>query len=351
MNLRPMRFRKNLRSWYLKNRRILPWRKTKDPYHIWVSEVMLQQTRVETVIPYYQKFLQHFPTVKKLAEAKEDQVLAQWQGLGYYRRARHLHQAAKELQSTYRGTLPRHSKELKKLKGFGPYTSAAVASIAFGEAVASVDGNVSRVISRLFTTDKNIESYAQEILDPVHPSDFNQAMMELGATLCLPKIPKCQVCPVSQDCQAKKQKKWHLYPRKKTKKPSKVLWDHVCFLYHRRSDSFVARQRGQDDRWAKMWECPGIESETQHTAPLELKDFLSSHIQFKRELSPLAIFTHKLTHQDHHVHVYATEVKKKEIPSSFGQWIAVKERHNFAMSRLQQKVIYLSLNELLDSSQ
>jgi A/G-specific adenine glycosylase len=196
-------FRSQLLDWYERSRRDLPWRENRDPYRVWLSEIMLQQTRVAAVTQHYGKFLLRFPTIKKLASARESSVLAAWSGLGYYRRARMLHAAAKEIVKKYGGKFPQSADELRALPGIGRYTAAAIASIAFDEPVAVVDGNVERVIERLGgerLPEKQLWQTAQELLSPGRPGDFNQAMMELGATVCLPREPMCLGCPVHGMC-------------------------------------------------------------------------------------------------------------------------------------------------------
>lgn len=198
------RLRRNLLRWYDCEQRRLPWRGERDPYRIWLSEVMLQQTRVAVVIERYQRFLRRFPDIKTLARAKTSAVLSEWSGLGYYRRARRMHQAAGLIVRQGKGIFPRSAAELRELPGIGRYTAAAVASIAFGESAAVVDGNVERVLERLFAGQlAGAESYwrvAGMLLSPSRPGDFNQAMMELGATVCLPLNPICSNCPVRSSC-------------------------------------------------------------------------------------------------------------------------------------------------------
>jgi A/G-specific adenine glycosylase len=208
-----LRWRDQLLAWYVQNRRDLPWRRTHDPYAIWVSEIMLQQTRVAVVVERYQAFMARFPTLISLALASEQEVLAAWSGLGYYRRARMLHKSAQFVADHHQGNLPWKAEELRLLPGIGAYTAAAVASIAHGEPVAVVDGNVERVLCRVegwnagsrsgggAAVRHKIEKLANELVDPAHPGDFNQAMMELGATLCLPTSPQCLLCPVAADCK------------------------------------------------------------------------------------------------------------------------------------------------------
>jgi len=204
------KFQRELLAWYDTHARDLPWRQSADPYHIWVSEIMLQQTRVAAVLDYYARFLTLFPSVTALAEAEEPDVLAAWSGLGYYRRAKLMHKAAKVVVLDHRGAIPRTAEQLRKLPGIGEYTSSAIASIAFGEPVAVVDGNVERVLLRVFPDDEKppaaapqikwLRNRAAEVLDAQRPGDFNQAMMELGATVCLPQRPLCLHCPVQKFC-------------------------------------------------------------------------------------------------------------------------------------------------------
>src|ERR1017187_7929922 len=205
--------RRQLLAWYARNRRDLPWRRSADPYAIWVSEIMLQQTRVAVVVERYKAFMARFPTLVSLALAPEQEVLALWSGLGYYRRARMLHKAAQFVADHHQGNLPVTAEELRTLPGIGVYTAAAIASIAHGEPVAVVDGNVERVLCRLAgwgagsrsgggaALRHKVENLASQLVDPAHPGNFNQALMELGATVCLPRNPQCLVCPIAGDCK------------------------------------------------------------------------------------------------------------------------------------------------------
>ncbi len=199
-------FSSDLLDWYRKNKRDLPWRDCGDPYKIWISEIMLQQTRVDQATPYYYRFIERFPTVQKLAEAEIHDVLMAWEGLGYYSRARNLHMAAKEIMEKFNGTIPETWDEITQLKGIGPYTASAILSIAFNKKYAVVDGNVIRVLTRYFgieddvrlTSVKNrIQESSDELIDEQFPGDFNQALMELGAIVCTPANPNCDSCPVS----------------------------------------------------------------------------------------------------------------------------------------------------------
>jgi A/G-specific adenine glycosylase len=256
------KFRRLLLRWFGQSRRDLPWRATRDPYRIWLSEIMLQQTRVETVLPYYDAFLQRFPDAAALASAPEAEVLAMWSGLGYYSRARNMQRAAKQIAEA--GTFPADHETLRALPGVGDYTAAAVASMAFDLPFAAVDGNVLRVLARVFNDDGDIgapvirrrfQLQAQEILDPRHPGDFNQAMMELGATLCLPRTPRCAACPVHTQCGAYAARRTTELPVKLKRHQSSRETLSVAVVF--RGDLVLMRQRPSDaSKMASFWELP-----------------------------------------------------------------------------------------------
>jgi A/G-specific adenine glycosylase len=206
-------FRRRLLDWFRQYRRELPWRATKDAYRVWLSEIMLQQTRVAAVIPYYQRFLQRFPSTQALATAPEEEILRMWSGLGYYGRARNLQRAAQEIVARFAGEFPRSEREARELPGIGAYTAAAILSIAYGEKLAALDGNVARVLARLFAMEgdlregsrwRQLQDRADSLLEQKSPGDWNQAMMELGATVCTPRSPQCLLCPVTDFCEARK---------------------------------------------------------------------------------------------------------------------------------------------------
>ncbi|MGC1297939.1 MAG: A/G-specific adenine glycosylase [Alloacidobacterium sp.] len=254
-------FRRLLLAWFDAHARDLPWRRTADPYAIWVSEVMLQQTRVNAVLDHYARFMARFPTVQALADADEPEVLAIWSGLGYYRRARMLHKAAKIVAADLAGKLPDTVEALRKLPGIGEYTSAAIASIAFGKPVAVVDGNVERVALRLTGMNlpaKAVHETAQTLLDRVRPGDSNQAVMELGATLCLPKNPLCLECPVHQQCRTRGEHP--TIPRQKQQ--SKRI--HFAWIERKKrksSTEILLEQRPHNaPLMAGMWELPHLET-------------------------------------------------------------------------------------------
>jgi len=245
-----------LLAWYDQNRRDLPWRKTRDPYRIWVSEIMLQQTRVAAVLPRYEKFLGRFPTVQKLASARVTSVLAEWSGLGYYRRARNLHAAAKVIVRDHDGIFPRHSGVWHKLPGIGRYTAAAIASIAFGEPIAVLDGNVDRVLRRVLGSHTVRESWnaAQHILDRKRPGDFNQAMMELGATICVPGEPLCSKCPIGTFCRTRGR------GEARTQKPRQLKLSTSVALAIKGDSVLLVQRAAGEGLMPEMWELPAIDS-------------------------------------------------------------------------------------------
>lgn len=325
---------KNLNSWYQKNKRDLPWRNTIDPYAIWISEIMLQQTRVDTVIDYWFRFLKKFPTVQSLAKATEEDVLTQWQGLGYYRRAKLLHKASKQIVSDYDGKLPTTQEELIKLSGFGAYTSGAVASIAFGEKVPCVDGNVIRVLSRIFATHEDVTSHAFDIAQHKDPSSINQSLMELGAMICLPKNPKCLICPLQENCKALQSNMIEQYPapRKKTK----IKNIYACALILQNKQKFLLQKRSSEGRWANMWEFPYFEFETRES---RLKSFLQNQFPNAKNIQSKGKVTHQLTHQNIEVEVFSATTDTKATPTKSKAW--KKDFSDIPTSVLAKKIAAL----------
>lgn len=259
-----------LLAWYRSEKRALPWRQHADPYRVWVSEMMLQQTQVTTVVSYYERWLRRFPNLRALARATEDDVLSGWQGLGYYARARRLLRGAQLVVRDHGAELPRDPEALRKLPGIGPYTASAIASIAYGAAVPVVDGNVERVLSRLFAVrgdvraqphKRRILSLAASLVPPDHPGDYNQALMELGATTCTPRTPNCPGCPLSQKCAAKQLGRQDQFPARRIRaKPDNAI---VLSAFIRRgSRSLLVKLPSDARRWAGMWMFPSTEIET-----------------------------------------------------------------------------------------
>ena len=261
-------FSEELLQWYHEQKRDLPWRHSRDPYHIWVSEVMLQQTRVDTAIPYYEQFLKRFPTVMALATAPEQEVLKSWEGLGYYSRARNLHMAAREVCERYGGTIPDTKEAFGSLQGVGPYTTGAVMSIAFNQREPAVDGNVMRVLSRYFCLEDDIakngtrvkmERLQWELIPDGVASDFNQALMELGALICTPKSPQCLICPVMEHCAGRLAGKEERLPVKTKGKPPRPEVRACAFVLNPDGTHILLRQRPSTGLLANMWELPHVE--------------------------------------------------------------------------------------------
>lgn len=262
-------FSEQLLRWYQLNKRILPWRQNHDPYRIWVSEIMLQQTRVDTVIPYYERFMSKFPTLVDLAQAPEEDVLKCWEGLGYYSRARNLQAGAKQVVSQFAGVVPDDRAAVASLKGVGPYTTGAIMSIAFNRPVPAVDGNVMRVLSRYFlleddiakqSTRVNIEHLAEKLIPEGEARDFNQALMELGALVCTPKSPGCLICPVMEHCAGRLAGKEQALPIKtKAQPPRRELRLTALIVGTGKYEGHIlVRQRAQDGLLARMWELPHV---------------------------------------------------------------------------------------------
>jgi len=302
-----------LLAWYDENRRDLPWRKDRNPYHVWLSEIMLQQTRVAAVLEHYRRFLKKFPTVQRLAAARESSVLAAWSGLGYYRRARMLHAAAKVVVSQFEGKFPNRRGALQQLPGIGRYTSAAIASIAYDEPVAVVDGNVERVLQRF--TGKHVKGegvwqIAESLLDPQRPGDFNQAMMELGATVCLPRQPKCLLCPVSALCVSRGELKISRAASRQHKR-------EIRLALTRRNDEVWLVQRGNNESLMPgMWELPEFTpDDASGNALLSLR--------------------HSITVTDYSVHVF--ETSKTENPA--GKWVPVSRLASLPLTGLARKIL------------
>ena len=324
-------------NWYRANKRDLPWRKTKNPYFIWVAEIMLQQTRVDTAIPYYEKFLATFPSVDRLAAASEHEVLKVWQGLGYYRRAKLIHKAAKEVSANYGGSLPSTRDELQKLPGFGPYTSGAVASIAFNECAPAVDGNVKRVLSRIFETHENVDPIALEAAQVDSPSEWTQSLMELGALICIPKSPKCLVCPVQNICLAQQHGTVDQYPAVIKKTKVKEIYAHTWMIQNP-SRQVLIQQRPEHGRWSNMWEFPTDEFEEQ---PSDFKSSITRSIGKK-----IGKFKHLLTHRTLHIEVVYAELTKELELSERQKWVSTTELTQFPLSKMQLKAFEIFKNKI-----
>ena len=330
-----VQFRTNLLAWFDLHKRDLPWRRTLDPYAIWVSEIMLQQTRVAAVLDHYAKWIVRFPTVEALATASEDEVLTAWSGLGYYRRARFLHKGAKAVVSEYAGKLPPTAAELRQLPGIGAYTSAAIASIAFGEAVAVVDGNVERVLlrqlgaaekgspgstkARLTLTASEMQQLSGQLVDPERPGDFNQAMMELGATVCLPRNPLCMYCPVQVTCRTRGE-----HPTAKRQAGSSVEIAYALILRERRgAEEVLLEQRAPEATvMSGMWELPLFPGPPQQE-------------------KPQLVLRHAIMQTNYRVAVIAQPAKTSGLPNTGAtrSWVEFADLGKFPLTGLARKIL------------
>jgi A/G-specific adenine glycosylase len=323
-------FRNDLLFWYRRNARDLPWRRTRDPYAVWVSEIMLQQTRVAAVIEYFNRFLEHFPTIEALAAAHEDAVLALWSGLGYYRRARMMHKTAQILSAEHGGRMPSTAAELRKLPGIGEYTSAAIASISFGERVPVIDGNVERVLLRLNGKPADgadapaqavLRSDAEELLDPANPGDFNQAMMELGATVCLPRGPLCVECPVLSHCRTRGE---HVTAPAKRMRSQQVAYALITRESHGQTEILMTQRGPGASLMPGMWELPAV-------AP--------------GRLAPESIVLtvrHAITNTNYYVAVHSAGPEHRKTlstPKAELHWVGARELRSLPLTGLARKTL------------
>lgn len=337
---------KILTSWYSINKRHLPWRETIDPYKIWLSEIILQQTQIKQGLPYYQSFTDKFPTVFDLAKANESHVLKLWQGLGYYSRARNLHATAKYIVNFLNGEFPNTYNELIRLKGIGDYTASAIASICFNEPTAVLDGNVYRFLSRYYGIDtpintslgfKTFKTLAQDIIDIEHPAEHNQAIMDFGSRQCSPTIPDCTTCPFNKSCVALKKNKIIELPVKlKAKKPVKKYFNFLVFISE--SDEIILEKREEKGIWRNLYQFPLIETEKGVNLKLfrtELnKNSLMANLEYDLSLYNNIDIIHKLSHQ--HLYTKFWIITSKELPVA---GIPIKNIREYAVPVLIEKFI------------
>jgi len=349
-NKRNNRIREALLEWYSAHARDLPWRRTRDPHAIWLSEIMLQQTRVATVIPYYERFLAKFPTVRHLARARLDTVLKMWEGLGYYSRARNLHRAAKEIVTRLDGEIPRTRDELLTLPGIGRYTAGAIASIAFGAREPLVDGNVTRVLCRVFRIHGNpkdraihqrIWSLAEDLLPKKRVGQFNQALMELGSEICTPRNPRCEECPLNRLCEANRHHEQDLLPTRVRKKP---LPSHTVAVgvIHRHGRILIDK-RLPKGLLGGLWEFPG--GKVRPGEPLEtalrreVKEELDIKIEVGREI---VVVNHTYTHFHVEIHAFACRYVAGEprcLACADFKWVRLQDLGRYAFPAANHRII------------
>lgn len=343
-------FLNNVYKWYAKNQRRLPWRETNDPYKIWLSEIILQQTRVDQGTSYYSRFVEKYPTIYDLANAGEDEVLKLWQGLGYYSRARNLHETAKAIVKNYGGVFPSQFGEIKKLKGVGPYTAAAIASIAFDLPYPAIDGNIYRVLSRYFGITKPVDSakgkkiveeIAQELIEGREPGFHNQALMEFGALQCVPKSPDCENCPVRATCFAATHKKVAELPVKTKKTKQRHRYFYYFFLES--GENTWLEKRQENDIWKNLYQFPLMETEKdlsdEEIARLR-PPFLNGASFTTKGIS--AQKKHVLSHQIIFARLIHLELEQMiRLKTNFNR-IPIKDIHTFAVPRLVENLMKLT---------
>ncbi|KAF0107262.1 MAG: A/G-specific adenine glycosylase [Anaerolineaceae bacterium] len=338
-----------LLRWYARHARDLPWRGHPDPYAVWVSEIMLQQTRVEAVVPYFARWMERFPSIPDLAAASEQEALLLWEGLGYYSRARSLHKAAKIVVEKFGGELPRDLPGLRALPGIGRYTAGAIASIAFGVDAAALDGNIRRVLARLFDVavpadapagEKILWSLAEELLPPGRAGDFNQALMDLGASLCLPKNPRCLLCPLNADCLALQRGVQEQRPVLKPK--SQTPHHTVTAAVIRRGDKILLAQRPADGLLGGLWEFPGGKTEPGESLAeclrREIREELGARI---RVSEPFGVYRHAYTHFRITLHAFLCELTSGEprpLQAAAVAWVSVSELADYPMGKVDRQI-------------
>jgi A/G-specific adenine glycosylase len=350
-------FRQKLLSWFGQFQRDLPWRRTKDPYRIWVSEIMLQQTRVAAVIPYYERFLGRFPDIRALAEAPEEEVLRLWAGLGYYSRARNLQKAARQMVALHGGEFPRDSDAVHALAGIGNYTGPAILSIAFGQQRAVLDGNVARVLARLYAIRGDLresrrwqalQQAADELLEKQSPGNWNQAMMELGATVCTPKAPQCLLCPVADWCEARRRGNADAYPEKQKKREAvDVLLAAAVFCDSHGRTLLLPPPAREEARPAAdhvptlvsgMWHFPTVA--VHQDAKVELRRYLGHALRVniaQENMEPLRKVNHAVTYRSVRVAAFRVRVTKlPRVPGS--RKLLLEELSSLPVSNLTRKI-------------
>ena len=344
-------FQTRLLAWFDEARRPMPWRETDDPYRIWISEVMLQQTRVDQAWPYYERFTDAFPTVEALAAADLDDVLRLWEGLGYYSRARNLHRAAQRVVDTYDGRVPDTEDDIRTLPGVGPYTAAAVLSIAYGRPLAVLDGNVIRVLTRVFAvaddvtssrTRRHLQALADALLPPEHPARFNEAVMELGATVCTPTSPACLACPLGGVCTAYAEDEPERYPVSKKKKPV-PHHDIAVGVLTDDAGRILVTKRPEDAMLGGLWEFPGGKVEpgesVEDACRRELREELGVEVEVGE---PLARIDHAYSHFKITLHAFACRILNgtpEHHEAQPMQWVAVEDLDDYAFPRANRRLI------------
>ena len=355
-NKKTVKIRGALLDWYDSEKRDLPWRQTRDPYSIWVSEIMLQQTQVQTVIPYYRRWMRAFPTLRRLAKAPEEKVLKLWEGLGYYSRARNLKKAAQKIQQDFNGVVPENYQDILSLPGIGKYTAGAILSIAHDQPLPVLDGNVKRVLARLFAlkengasgrSEKRLWQVAEDFLPDTRPGDFNQAVMELGATVCLPKNPMCPLCPLKKYCVAKNLGDPEKFPPPKPRTPAKKIEVSAAVL--QRGKKIFIQQRLHDGLMGGLWEFPGGKRGKNETPEdclvREIREELGIDIRISEKLM---VIKHSYTRFRVTLHVFRVRLgagRLKPTQCEQWQWVNHEELNSYTFPAANGKIVkYLTQN-------
>ncbi|TCL39422.1 A/G-specific DNA-adenine glycosylase [Anaerospora hongkongensis] len=355
-----MNLAESLLKWYDENHRELPWRQDQEPYKIWVSEVMLQQTRVEAVRPYYERWMERFPTLQDLAQASEEEVLQYWQGLGYYSRARNLHRGVREVAETYDGQVPQERTKVLALSGVGDYTAGAILSIAYNKPEPAVDGNVLRVFSRLYCLENDITKPAakKQVTDLVsvvlpldRPGDFNQAIMDLGSLLCTPKNPDCTHCPLNSFCLAYQQDRQRELPLRKKNAPPRII--PVAAAIVQSAGQFLLCKRPGKGILANMWEFPAVEIENKQDGPSQLESLLCRlGQQVFVEPLPVMELIHTFSHRQWQIAFYPCKtVMRQELPDlAHCRWVSPNEWSELSFAGPHRKMAaYLESDGMAES--
>ncbi|WP_270328080.1 A/G-specific adenine glycosylase [Enterococcus malodoratus] len=365
-------FQTDFLTWYQQEKRNLPWRYNQDPYRIWISEIMLQQTRVDTVIDYFYRFMEEFPTIQNLADAPEDKLLKVWEGLGYYSRARNLQAAAKQIVTEFGGKFPTTVEQIRSLKGIGPYTAGAISSIAFEIPEPAIDGNMMRVVSRLFCIEADIakassrnefDEAMRRIISQDQPGDFNQAMMDLGSSICTPTNPQCEICPIQKYCQAYRENRQTAFPIKSKKQKPKDVY-YIAGVIENKQQEILLQQRAESGLLAKMWLFPLEEVTEVHFNELKNQydpaawdlfsstqvaedspDFFTEEaIVWQKKV--LGEVKHVFSHLRWHILVF---YGRSAAPLTLkGDWVKPAEFPKYVFPKPQQKMLEVFENNLAD---
>ncbi|THE12854.1 A/G-specific adenine glycosylase [Bacillus timonensis] len=347
-------FRKDLIGWFENEQRDLPWRQDQDPYKVWVSEIMLQQTRVDTVIPYFENFISKFPTIEALADADEEKVLKAWEGLGYYSRVRNLHAAVKEVAQEYGGKVPNTVEEISSLKGVGPYTTGAILSIAYGVPEPAVDGNVMRVLSRILSvwddiakpkTRQLFEDIVRELISKENPSAFNQALMELGALICVPGNPACLLCPVREHCKAFAEGVQKELPVKSKKKAPTAV-SMAAVVLQDEEGRLIIHKRPEKGLLANLWEFPNHETILDLQAPKEqLGEFLKREYEVDAKIGQaFTTIQHVFSHLIWNITVFEGKIEGSVAETNTLKLVSLKELEEYTFPVSHQKILKSFLN-------